>query len=132
MPKTKRKKRIIQEQKRKMKRENRIKAIAREAEKKGFKSAQEYLLYNELVSRGFTVNHNTYLDGDEVDLFIPPKTVIEIGFRDANLLRKWDKFTEMGYNFLYYSNLEIHDASILDNTVEKIIEVLERTPDLGK
>ena len=117
----------LREQKKKTERENKIKTIAREAEKKGFKSAQEFLLYNELVSRGITVIHNAYLDGDEVDLFIPPTTVVEIGFRDANLLRKWNKFTEMGYNFLYYANIEIHDASILDNTIEKILEVLTIT-----
>lgn len=100
--------------------------IFQESEKNGFKSAQEYTLFNGLIDRGVTVHHNVYIDGEEIDLFVSPSTIIEVGFRDDNLLRKWNKFTEMGYKFLYFSNMEIHDTSILNNTIAKILETLDK------
>ncbi len=129
MTRTKRKKRRVKQQKIKEKRIKRIGIIGREADRKGFASAQELMLYNELVRKGITVYHNAYLDGDEIDRFIPPKTVIEIGFRDDHLIRKWNKFTEMGYNFLYYSNMEIHNASMINRTVKQILDVLAKEND---
>ena len=56
----------------------------------------------------------------EVDFFIPPNTIIEIGFRDDILLRKWDKFKERGYNFLYFANLEVDDKTMFKHTVKKV------------
>ena len=124
MTKTKRKKRINREQKKKTELLKSNVEIFRSAEKNGFKSAQESVLYNKLIDRGVAVRHNVFIEGDEIDLFVPPKTIIEIGFRDEHLLRKWNKFTELGYNFLYFSNIEIHDASILNNTINNILKSL--------
>ena len=60
--------------------------------------------------------------GEEVDFFIPPNPIIEIGFRDNNLLRKWDKFNERGYNFLYFANLEVDNKTTLKHTVKNIMK----------
>jgi len=120
MTKTRRKKRIIKEKHKRLKLLNKNKQIFKKAKKLGFKSAQEFILYNDLKKEGVEVYHNKYILGEEVDFFIPPNTIIEIGFRDNNLLRKWDKFNERGYNFLYFANLEVDNKTTLKHTVKKI------------
>ena len=120
MTKARRKKRIIKEKHKRLKLLNKNKQIFKKAKKLGFKSAQEFILYNDLKKEGVEVYHNKYILGEEVDFFIPPNTIIEIGFRDNNLLRKWDKFNERGYNFLYFANLEVDNKTTLKHTVKKI------------
>lgn len=120
MKKTKRKKRIIREKQKRLELLNKYRQIFEEAKKLGFKSAQEFILYKALKKEGIEVYHNKHILGEEVDFFIPPKTIIEIGFRDDNLVRKWDKFIERGYNFLYFANLEVDNKNILKHTVKKI------------
>jgi len=120
MTKTRIKKRIIKEKHKRLKLLNKNKQIFEKAKKLGFKSAQEFILYNDLKKEGIEVYHNKYILGEEVDFFIPPNTIIEIGFRDDSLLRKWDKFNERGYNFLYFANLEVDNKTTLKHTVKKI------------
>lgn len=120
MTKSKSKKRVIREKCKRLELLNKNKRIFKNAKKLGFKSAQEFILYNALKKEGIKVYHNKYIMGEEVDFFIPPKTIIEIGFRDDNLLKKWDKFNERGYNFLYFANLEVDNKTTLKHTLKKI------------
>lgn len=120
MTKTRRKKRTNREKHKRLELLNKNKKIFEKAKKLGFKSAQEFILYNALKKEGIKVYHNENILGEEVDFFIPPKTIIEIGYRDENLIRKWDKFNERGYNFLYFANLEVDNKNMLKHTVKKI------------
>ena len=122
MTKTKRKKRLkkIQHKKNILERQN--KALLRKVKNLGFKSAQEYKLYEAIKKGGIKVHHNVHLLDEEIDLFIPPKTIIEIGYRDDKVLEKWNKFEQNGFEFYYISNIEIDNKEILSNILNKIKE----------
>ena len=96
--------------------------VWRKAKKMGFKSPEEYILYDELRKNKIDVKHNVHLRGTEIDLYVPPRLIIEVGYRDDILLKKWDEFEKAGFSFLYFSNIEINEPSILKRCVEKIIE----------
>jgi len=68
--------------------------------------------------------HNVKVCGVEVDLFIKPSLVVEVGFLDNNLRKAWEMLEEKGYRVLYFANLEIRDGKNLRNTVKKIMEAL--------
>jgi len=93
--------------------------VEKEAVKKGFKSAEEYLLWDALRKEGIEAEHNVKVCGFEVDLFIRPNLIVEVGFLDDYLQKKWDVLEEKGYKFLYFSNLEIRKRDILQNTVRR-------------
>ena len=65
--------------------------------------------------------------GTEIDLFIPPKIIIEIGYRDEYLMGKWDDFTERGYEFIYFSNVEVNDPDLLKRRISTITRLVEET-----
>ena len=65
--------------------------------------------------------------GTEIDLFIPPKIIIEIGYRDEYLMGKWDDFTEKGYEFIYFSNVEVNDPDLLKRRINDITRLVEET-----
>jgi hypothetical protein len=92
------------------------------AKEMGFKSPEEYILYDELRKNKIDVKHNVHLRGTEIDLYVPPKLIIEVGHRDDRLLKKWNDFERGGFSFLYFSNIEIHDSDLLKRCIEKIIE----------
>jgi len=102
----------------------RLSQIWRKAKKLGFKSPEEYILFEELRKKDVDVRHNVHLRGTEIDLYIQPKLVIEVGHRDDMLLKKWYEFEKEGFSFLYFSNIEIRDPSILKRCVDKIIDKL--------
>ena len=95
----------------------------------GFKSPEEYILFEELKKNDVNIIHNIYIHGMEIDLFIPPKIVIEIGFRDAALMKKWDYFDSIGCHFLYFSNMEIRDVDALKSCVRKIMDAIHTAED---
>ena len=127
-PKKKRKKKIRMRAKTKEKLKTRLSQVWRKAKKLGFKSPEEYILFEELRKKDVDVRHNVHLRGTEIDLYIQPKLVIEVGHRDDMLLKKWYEFEKEGFSFLYFSNIEIRDPSILKRCVDKIIDkiTLER------
>lgn len=65
--------------------------------------------------------------GTEIDLFIPPKIIIEIGYRDEYLMKKWDTFTEKGYEFIYFSNVEVNDPDLLKRRLDTITRLVMET-----
>ncbi len=95
----------------------------------GFKSPEEYILFEELRKNDVNVMHNIYLHGMEIDLFVPPKIVIEIGFRDAAMMKKWNYFDSIGFPFLYFSNIEIRDPNALRSCVGKIMKTIQTNND---
>jgi len=105
--------------------ENRLSQVWLKAEKMSFKTAEKYLLFEELKKNNVDVRYNIYLRGMEIDLFIPPKLVIEVGFRDAFLMKKWDYFTEKGFDFLYFQNVEIHDPNLLKRSVREVMTSIQ-------
>lgn len=104
--------------------ENRLSRVWLKAEKLDFKTPEEYLLFEELRKNDVDVRHNVYLRGMEIDLYVPPKLVIEVGFRDAFLMKKWDSFVEVGFDFLYFPNVEIHDPELLKRSVRKVMTLI--------
>lgn len=104
--------------------ENRLSQIWLKAEGMGFKTPEEYLLFEALKKNDVEVRHNIHLLGTEVDLYVPPKLIIEIGFRDKYLMKKWDDFESEGFSFLYFSNLEIHDPDLLKRCVGKVMSLI--------
>lgn len=99
----------------------RFSRVWRKAEEMGFKTPEEYILFEELRKNDVDVRHNVHLLGTEVDLYVPPKLIIEVGFRDEYLMKKWDDFEKEGFSFLYFSNLEIHDPNLLERCVRKVM-----------
>ena len=92
-----------------------------EAKEQGFSTAEEYLLWRTLRREGIEADHNVYIYGVEVDLYISRvKLIVEVGYPDENFRIKWDMLKEMGYKFLYFSNREVWDRSLLPNTVGRI------------
>ncbi len=67
------------------------------------------------------------MSGTEIDLFIPPDIIIEIGYRDKFLMEKWDHFMEKGYEFIYISNIEVNNPGILQRYVNEITQLVEKT-----
>ncbi|GAI67688.1 unnamed protein product, partial [marine sediment metagenome] len=65
----------------------RLSRVWLKAEKLGFKTPEEYMLFEELRKKDVKVRHNVHLLGTEVDLYVPPKLVIEVGFRDNFLMK---------------------------------------------
>ncbi len=90
----------------------------------GFKSPEEYILFDELRKKDIDVKHNVYIRGMEVDLFIPPKLVIEIGYRDDALMKKWDYFEKEGFSFKYFSNMAIRDTDSLKSCVRQVMAAI--------
>jgi len=92
-----------------------------EAKEQGFSTAEEYLLWRALRREGIEADHNVNIYGVEVDLYISrAKLIVEVGYPDENFRIKWDMLKEMGYKFLYFSNREVWDRSLLPNTVGRI------------
>lgn len=105
--------------------ENRLSRVWRKAKEMGnFKTPQEYMLFEALRKKDVDVRHNVHLLGTEVDLYIPPRLIIEVGFRDDFLMKKWDDFEEKGFNFLYFPNVEIHDPELLKRSVGKVMTLI--------
>lgn len=102
--------------------ENRLSRVWLKAKEIGFKTPEEYMLFEELRKNDVNVRHNVHLLGTEVDIYVPPKLVIEVGFRDKYLMKKWDDFEEKGFDFLYFQNVEIHDPTLLERCVGKVMD----------
>lgn len=83
------------------------------------------MLFEELRKNDVDVRHNVHLLGTEVDLYVPPKLAIEVGFRDDFLMKKWDHFVEEGFDFLYFPNVEIHDPELLKRCVRKVVTSIQ-------
>jgi len=126
MTKTKRQKRLSKIRRKKKLLKMRLEVIEKDAREKGFKSPEEYILWQALKDVDIDVQHNSLLYGFEVDLFIKPNLIVEVGFLDENLKNHWNFFEEKGYNFLYFSNMEIHNKSVLKNSIGKIKKILNR------
>ena len=126
MTKTKRKKQLGKIKKKRAKLVKNNLALMRKVRKLGFKSAQEFKLYEALKNEGISVYHNIILLYEEIDLFVPPKIIIEIGFRDEKLLEKWEKFEKQDYEFMYFSNLEVDSKETLNRIVQKIKDKVAR------
>jgi len=90
----------------------------------GFKTPEEYILFEALKKNDIDIRHNVPLLGTEIDLYVPPKLVIEIGFRDKYLMEKWNSFEEEGFSFLYFPNVEIHDSDLLKRCVGKVMTLI--------
>jgi len=103
----------------------RLSRVWRKAQEMGFKSPEEYILFEELRKNDLDVRHNVHLLGTEVDLYVPPKLIVEVGFRDDILLKKWDDFEKEGFSFLYFSNIEIHDSDALKGCVRKVMASIQ-------
>lgn len=104
--------------------ENRLNRVWLKAKEMGFKTSEEYMLFEELRKNDVEVRHNVHLLGTEVDLFVSPKLIIEVGFRDDFLMKKWDDFEEKGFDFLYFPNVEIHDPELLKRCVGKVMTLI--------
>ena len=104
----------------------------RKVRKLGFKSAQEYKLYEALENEGISVHHNITLLHEEIDIYVPPKIIIEVGFRDEKLLEKWEKFKKRDFVFMYFSNLEVDRKETLNRIVQKIKDKVARARAMGK
>lgn len=87
------------------------------------------MLFEELRKKDVDIRHNVYLRGMEVDLYVPPKLVIEVGFRDDALMRKWDYFEKDGFSFLYFSNMAIRDTDALKSCVRKVMDAIHTEGD---
>lgn len=83
------------------------------------------MLFEELKKNDLDVMHNVHLLGTEIDLYVPPRLIIEVGFRDEYLLKKWDSFEEKGFDFLYFQNVEIHDPALLKRCVRKVMASIQ-------
>ena len=101
--------------------------LSKRARRLGFKTQEEYIVFSALKKKRLNVQHNVRMAGTEIDLFIPPKIIIEIGYRDEYLMEKWDDFTEKGYEFIYFSNVEVNDLDLLKRRVDTITRLVEET-----
>ena len=99
--------------------------LSKKAQRLGFKTQEEYIVFSALKKKHLDVQHNISMFGTEIDLFIPPKIIIEIGYRDEYLMEKWDDFVEKGYEFIYVSNVEVNNPEILERYVNNIIRLVE-------
>lgn len=99
--------------------------LSKRARRLGFKTQEEYIVFSVLKKKHINVKHNVRMAGTEIDLFIPPKIIIEIGFRDEYLMEKWDDFTEKGYEFIYFSNVEVNDQDLLKKRINTITRLVE-------
>ena len=99
----------------------------KKAQRLGFKTKEEYIVYSALKKKRLDVQHNIIMFGTEIDLFIPPKIIIEIGYRDKYLLKKWDYAIENGYEFIYISNIEVNIPETLKRYITDIIQLVEET-----
>ena len=104
--------------------ENSLGQVWLKAQDLGFKSPQEYMLFEALRKNDVEVRHNVHLRGTEIDLYVPPKLVIEVGFRDEYLMKKWYDFEKAGFSFLYFSNVEIDDPDLLERCVGKVMALI--------
>lgn len=120
-PKKKQTKKSRMETRAKENLEKKLSLVWLKAQDLGFKSPQEYMLFEELRKKDVEVRHNVHLLGTEIDLYVPPKLVIEVGFRDEYLMKKWDEFEEKGFDFLYFQNVEIHDPNLLKKSVREVM-----------
>jgi len=109
--------------------ETSLSRVWRKAKEMGFKSPEEYMLFEELRKNDVEVRHNVHLWGTEVDLYVPPRLVIEVGFRDEYLMKKWYEFEKAGFSFLYFSNVEIHDPNLLKRCVGKVMNFIHEVND---
>jgi very-short-patch-repair endonuclease len=117
LTKTRRKKRILQEQEKRERREK----LTQEGRRLGFKTGEEYLLWKTLDGEGIKAKHNVEILGKEVDLFIMPNLIIEVGFLDDYEKMKHETFKKHGYNILHFPNELIYNKEILrKHTVEMI------------
>jgi len=103
----------------------RLSQVWRKAKEMGFKSPEECILFEALKKNNVDIRHNVHLLGTEVDLYVPPKLIIEVGFRDDFLMKKWDYFVEEGFDFLYFPNVEIHDPELLKRCVRKVMTSIQ-------
>lgn len=101
--------------------------LSKRARRLGFKTQEEYIVFSALKKKRLNVKHNVRMAGTEIDLYIPPKILIEIGYRDEYLIEKWDAFTEKGYEFIYFSNVEVNDPDLLKRRVDTITRLVEET-----
>ena len=65
---------------------------SKKAQRLGFKTEEEYIVFSALKKNDLDVQHNVSMLGTEIDLFISPNIIIEVGFRDEYLMEKWDDF----------------------------------------
>ena len=100
---------------------------SKKAQRLGFKTQEEYIVFSALKKKHLDVQHNVSMSGTEIDLFIPPDIIIEIGYRDKFLMEKWDHFMEKGYEFIYISNIEVNNPGILQRYVNEITQLVEKT-----
>ncbi|MBA7679187.1 hypothetical protein ES703_87470 [subsurface metagenome] len=120
-PKKKQTKKSRMETRAKANLKTRLSQVWLKAQDLGFKTPQEYMLFEELRKKDVEVRHNVHLLGTEIDLYVPPKLVIEVGFRDEYLMKKWYEFEEKGFDFLYFQNVEIHDPNLLKKSVREVM-----------
>ena len=99
--------------------------LSKKARRLGFKTPEEYTLFLALKKKHLDVHHNVNMLGTEIDLFIPPNIIIEIGYRDNYLIEKWDESIEKGYEFIYISNIEVNNPEILERYVDNITRLVE-------
>ncbi|MFQ5759186.1 MAG: hypothetical protein ACE5IF_05870 [Candidatus Bathyarchaeia archaeon] len=125
MTKTRRKKRISRMMKKRRLREEFLKEAEREGRKLGFKTAEEYILWKALREEGVEADHNVRVCGVEVDFYIKPNLIVEVGFLDNNLRKAWEMLEEKGYRVLYFANIEIRNGVLSRDTAKKIKKVLE-------
>jgi len=126
MTKTRRKKRLLKKLEEKKQLKEYLQRMKQEGQKLGFKTAEEYLLWEVLKDEGIEAAHNVEIYGIEVDFYIKPNLVIEVGFLDDNLKKAWSMLEEKGYQVLYFANLEIRDRTLLHNIPENIKEILKK------
>jgi len=126
LTKTRRKKRLLKKLEEKKQLEEYLERMKQKGQKFGFKTAEEYLLWEVLKEEGIEVAHNVKIYGIEVDFHIKPNLVIEVGFLDDNLKKAWSMFEEKGYHVLYFANLEIRDRTLLHNIPKNIKETLKK------
>jgi len=100
---------------------------SKKAQRLGFKTQEEYIVFSALKKKRLDVKHNVSMLGTEIDLFIPPNMIIEIGYRDKYLIEKWDDCMEKGYEFIYISNIEVNNPETLERYVNNITRLVEET-----
>jgi len=98
---------------------------SKKAQRLGFKTQEEYIVFSALKKKHLDIQHNVSMLGTEIDLFISPKIIVEIGYRDKYLIEKWDDFIEKGYEFVYISNIEVNNPEILKRHVNNITRLVE-------
>jgi hypothetical protein len=113
MTKTRRKKRILKEQEKRERIESFREKLTQEGRMLGFQTGEEYLLWKTLDREGIKADHNIEILGEEVDLFIKPNLIIELGLLDDYEKVKYERFKKHGYNVLHFRSIDRSNIGVI-------------------